>query len=414
MAGRRRGGTEQEVAVPTQPDGGVQAPAVMLTARPETPPHATAVESARVMAEVQAAVVLAKQFPRSISKAIKDRGEVCERPRMAERAFYRYSRGGSQITGPTIDLARALAQVWGNITYGLIEVERNRVDHTSTMQAFAWDLETNVRPSTTFHVPWVRNSAGQFVPLVDPRDIYENNAATGARRVREMILGVIPAWFSDEAQDQCRETLAKGQGDRPLPQRRADMAGAFETRFGVTRRQLEEKLARSLDDMTAYDLVTLGVVFRSLERGETTVGEEFPVAARESLRVEDLAGEVPVRMPRSPAREALRRQQDAAKQPPTDPSPEDQFALLESPPVNVDAASPDQIQRIEVAFEETWGVPAGPVGEDLRLRVARELISPDLGAVMDLTSVDADALAEAVETLDPVQAYRLGLTEDQA
>jgi hypothetical protein len=57
--------------------------------------------------------------------------------------------------------------------------------------------------------------------LVDMRDIYENNANNGARRLREAIFAILPAWFKEEAKELCSKTL-EGGGDKPLAQRIAD------------------------------------------------------------------------------------------------------------------------------------------------------------------------------------------------
>jgi hypothetical protein len=393
---------------------------VSLTPRPDAAPHATAVEASRAAAEVQAAVVLAKQFPRSITAAIAARDELCARRRMAERAFYRYSRGGSQITGGSIHLLRALAGVWTNITYGMVEIERNRRDQTSTMLAFAWDLESNVRPTTTFQVPWIRSAGGALVPLVDPRDIYESNANAAARRVREMIRAVLPDWYVDEAEDLCRATLERDEQQRPLPQRRADMAAAFRDRFGVTAKQLAAKLGRDVDEMTPPDLAALGVVFRSLERQESTVEDEFPPPQRPGLRVEDLAGPIPAGMPRSPEHAVLARQRRAAgmqvdpgrnDEPLPEPGSEE-FAMMDAPRTTATRSTgtldPGMISQIEVAFD-MWGVPSGPDGDARRLDVARRVISTDLFAVADLTQEDAERLLEFVETAGPDDAANVGL-----
>src|SRR4051794_39845438 len=84
--------------------------------------QATAVEQARAVAEVQGAIVVAQQCPRSMSLAVQQMRESCRQKGLAERAFFRYSRGGGQITGPSVHLARELARCFGNIQYGITEL----------------------------------------------------------------------------------------------------------------------------------------------------------------------------------------------------------------------------------------------------------------------------------------------------
>jgi len=48
---------------------------------------------------VQAAVVVAQQCPRDIQAAVAEMRESCKQMTLAERAFYRYPKGGQTITG---------------------------------------------------------------------------------------------------------------------------------------------------------------------------------------------------------------------------------------------------------------------------------------------------------------------------
>lgn len=236
--------------------------------------QATLVEQSRAVAEVQAAVVVAHNNPRSVTAALSEMREVCGITELAERAFFRFSRGGGPVSGETVHLARELARIWGNVTYGLAELARDDGRGQSEMLAFAWDLQTNARAQTTFIVPHVRDTKSGAKALTDMRDIYENNANMGARRLREQIFAVLPVWFREEAAALCRKTLEEG-GGKPLVQRIADCIAAFGT-IGVTPKQIERKIGRAPDALTAEDVATLGVVFKSIKRGEVNRDEEFP------------------------------------------------------------------------------------------------------------------------------------------
>ncbi len=245
----------------------------------------TAIEQSRAVAEVQAAVVVAQQCPRSITAAQAAMRESCAQNGLAERAFYRYSRGGSAVTGPSVHLARELARCWGNVQYGIAELRRDDAGAYSEMQAWAWDVQTNTRSAQIFVVPHKRDTKDGAKTLVDMRDIYENNANQGARRLREAIFSILPPWFVEDAKDRCSATLKDG-GGKPLPQRIADAVKAFDT-LGVTVDQLERKLDRRSDRWTEHDVAQLTVTYRSLQRGEVTRDEEFPpqrVTAAEVLR----------------------------------------------------------------------------------------------------------------------------------
>lgn len=240
----------------------------------------TAVEQSRAVAEVAAAVQVAQQYRRNTANAVRQMTEACQQPKLAERSVFAYRRAGSQITGPTVHLARELARCWGNVQYGLTELLRDDAHGQSEMMAWAWDVETNTRASTTFIVPHQRDKDGKRVPLTTDRDIYENNSNNGARRVREQIFAILPAWFVEEARDRCDKTIKSPKDEQgreiPLAKRVAAVIDWF-SREGVSVDQLEARQGRASGDWTPQDVAHLGVVYRTLQRGETTVGEEFTI-----------------------------------------------------------------------------------------------------------------------------------------
>lgn len=252
-------------AIP-EPRGGLQLPSRIG--------QATAVEQSRAVAEVQAAVIVAQQAPRDVDQARAVMLRSCAHLTFAERAFYRYSRAGTQIAGASVHLARELARCWGNIQYSVDEMRRDDGYGQSEMRAWAWDLETNARSTLTFIVPHARDKSGGPKRLTDMRDIYENNANMGARRLREAIFSILPVWFTEEAQAACHETIKKGEGV-PLEERITKAIALFD-RLGVTVDAIASKIGRAPGSWTADDLAQLTVTYRSIERGEVTVEDEFP------------------------------------------------------------------------------------------------------------------------------------------
>lgn len=253
------------------------APATMpsLPERPSRLGQGTAVEQSRAVAEVQAAIVVAQQCPRNVQQAIVELEQSCRQMGLAEKAFYRFPRAGGAVTGPSVHLARELARCWGNVQYGLTEMRRDDEYAQSEMQAFAWDVQTNTRNASTFIVPHMRDKKGGPEKLTDMRDIYENNANNGARRVREAIFAILPPWFVEKAKELCSQTLRDG-GGVPLPQRIADAIRVF-AGLGVTTDQLEQRLSgRPSAKWTEHDVAQLGITFKSIQRGEITVEDEFP------------------------------------------------------------------------------------------------------------------------------------------
>jgi hypothetical protein len=229
------------------------------------------VASARQIAEVQAAMVVAKRFPRNHADAYARIMTACKRPALAEEAIYSFPRGGSKIEGPTIRLAEALAQNWGNMDFGIIELEQR--DGESSMMSYAVDLETNTRQTKIFTVRHERKARGQIDRLTDPRDIYEMTANLGARRLRKCILGIIPGDVVDAAVAECNRTMRQGS-DEPIQDRARKMVAAF-AELGVTRVQLEQRLGHKLESISEAELVGFKKIYVSLKDDASAPSQWF-------------------------------------------------------------------------------------------------------------------------------------------
>jgi len=229
-------------------------------------------ESQRAIQEVQAAMVIAKRFPRDEKQALDRILNSCTRPSLANQALYSYSRGGTEITGPSIRLAEAVAQQWGNLQFGIRELEQG--NGSSTVEAFAWDVETNTRQVKIFQVPHERHTRNGKSKLSDPRDIYELVANNGARRLRACILGIIPGDIIEEAQRQCEATMSANADTSPEAMRK--MVDAF-AEFGVTQAQIEKRIQRRIDTIVPAQVIAMKKIYRSLKDGMSAPGDWFDV-----------------------------------------------------------------------------------------------------------------------------------------
>jgi len=199
----------------------------------------------------------------------------CQRPGLAEQAAYQFSRGGTDIRGPSIRLLEAVARRWGNLVTGVRELSRR--DGMSECQAFAMDLETGFFEERTFPVKhWRDRKNGEGYAVTDERDIYEIVANAGARRKRACLESVIPGDVVEAALAQCESTL-RARADTS-PAALAKMVEAFAA-FGVTRAQIEQRLQRRLDAITPAQLVGLKRVYASLRDGMSDAPDWFEPAA---------------------------------------------------------------------------------------------------------------------------------------
>lgn len=224
----------------------------------------------RAIAEVQAAMVIARMNPRDPVAAMDRILNACTRPTLADAAVYQYSRGGSDVSGPSIRLAEAMAQQWGNIKTSVRELEQ--ANGVSTVQTIAWDLESGYQCDKVFQVPHIRHTRQGAKRLEDPRDIYELIANQGARRLRACILAVIPGDVTEAAVAQCEATM-KAKADTS-PEAVKKMLDAFAT-FGVSREQIERRIQRHIDAIQPAQIVALKKVYASLRDGMSSAADWF-------------------------------------------------------------------------------------------------------------------------------------------
>lgn len=226
----------------------------------------------REVAEVQAAMVIAKKFPRDPIAAMDRILQSCARPTLAEAAFYQYSRGGSDISGASIRLLEEVCRGWGNIACGVTELARH--DGYSECEAYAVDLETNFRDGKKFQVRHWRDTKSGGYKIKDERDIYELIANMGARRKRACMEAIVPGDVLEAAKKQCEVTL-KTKAE-VTPERLQSLLDKFAD-HGVTKEMIEKRIQRRIDAMTPALLVQLGRIFNSLKDGMSTPAEWFEV-----------------------------------------------------------------------------------------------------------------------------------------
>jgi len=228
------------------------------------------IEQARAMHEVQSMIAIAKKFPRDINQSFANIIKVCQRPALAEEAKYAFPRGGKAVTGPTIKLLKVIAQNWGNLLYGVREL--SNANGYSIFQAFAWDLENNIKAVKEFKVEHKRYTRDGIYDLTDPRDIYEIVANNGARRLRACLEDIIAPDVIEAAEAQCEKTLKEGK--EPIEERVKKLVIAF-GEFGINVAQIEKRLGHKLEAVIEQEIITLRAIYRSLKDGMAKREEFF-------------------------------------------------------------------------------------------------------------------------------------------
>lgn len=273
-----------------------------VATRPANGGGLVSVEQQRAIAEVQARMMISRANPRNPIQCMDAILEDCKRPSLAETAVYQYSRGDSDVSGPSIQLAQAIARRWGNIASGIKEVSRG--DGYSECVAYAWDLETGYYDERQFQIRHWRDTKKGGYRLKDERDIYELIANMGQRRKRAVILAVIPGDVVDAAVKQCEDTM-KAKADTS-PEAIKKLVEAFGT-FGVTKDQIEKRIQRRIDTITPAQIVGMRKIYNSLKDGMSNPADWFETAT------EQQAGEQP-KTGTAAAKDALKKTA-APKQP---------------------------------------------------------------------------------------------------
>ncbi len=99
-------------------------------------------------AVVDMQIMTAKRFPRNLQQAINKAMTIATMDReTAAKCNYSLSKGGKNITGPSVHLARIIARHYGNLR---VDQKVTDFDKTHvTAEAMAFDLETNYAIKTT-------------------------------------------------------------------------------------------------------------------------------------------------------------------------------------------------------------------------------------------------------------------------
>lgn len=297
---------------------------------------------AREVATIQGQIMLAKMFPRNMADVWKKVEAACSRKKLAENALYQYSRGGTDITGPSIRLAEALINSYGNAKSGFEVIDSN--PDYSRVRAYAYDMETNTLQERTFDVEHIRQTKTGRTKLTDPRDIYETVANNASRRERACILALIPGDLQDYAVNLCKTTLEKAVDI--TPDKIEGLCRGL-AKFGVSKVMIEARIQRHIDAITAQQYVWLCSVGTSLKEGVAKVEDFFdrdakPIGAAAPSSVADSpksqsAAQKPA-VTSSPRRVAAKTQQKTAE--PVQPVQQPQ-QMEEEPPAVPDV--PDDV-----------------------------------------------------------------------
>jgi len=232
-------------------------------------------------AQIDMQVSTAKQYPRSITKALQDAESLaCLDEETAESMLYGLKRGGKVIEGPSVRLAEIMAYSWSNLRVDADIVGEDR--EFVTAMALCWDLEKNVGIRIRVKRRITNNKNVRF--NTDMIGVTSNAALSIA--VRNAIFKVIPHSLTNRIYRKAR-VASLGQGGT-LTGKRQKLVEYF-GKMGVRPEEIFAVLeVKGLDDIMEDQLVTLRGLANAIKEGEQSVETVFRTSATKSAGAQEL------------------------------------------------------------------------------------------------------------------------------
>ena len=246
--------------------------------------HAVA-GAAAAKAEIEAAYVMAERHPRNVEDVRVQIVALCKNPTFAKKARYKKPLGGGkEAVGPSIRMAEALSQLWGNLfNYKRIIYEdmRKRVvllvcrdleRNSSFMEEITVEktVERKAPRQGQEIISWRTNSYGDRVALVvaSEDEMFTKENAWSSKIIRNLILRQIPEHIKEEAMVTCRLVTTDEKAKDPDTARK-ELVDRFALK-GILPSDLEGFLGHASAQITPAIMADLEEMITSIEDGHAT------------------------------------------------------------------------------------------------------------------------------------------------
>jgi hypothetical protein len=216
-------------------------------------------------------VSTAHAFPRSLKRSTENAIAIVTLDKeTAATCTYSVPRGGKAITGPSVHLAKILAQCFGNmrVEAKVISIDDKQV----TSEGTCWDLETNLAIKTQVK----RSVVGSRGRFNDDMITVTGNAGNSIA-LRNAILAVIPRAVVDKVY---KAALSKITGDvsdkNKMIMERKRVFDQFKELYSLTEAEVLFPIGKAaIDHVTHEDLVVLIGIGTAIKDGDTTADLAF-------------------------------------------------------------------------------------------------------------------------------------------
>lgn len=222
-------------------------------------------------AAIDMQITTAKAYPRNIKRSTDNAlALVTMDAETAKTCTYSVPRGGKAITGPSVHLAKILAQVWGNLRVEakVVDIDQKQV----TSEAVCFDLENNLAIKTQVK----RSIMGRTGRFSDDMITVTGNAANSIA-LRNAVLSVIPRAVVDKVYNAARQTITGDiSDDTKLIAKRKQVVDALKDTYNVKEEEILKAIGKAaIQHITADDLITLIGIGTAIKDGDTTVDQAF-------------------------------------------------------------------------------------------------------------------------------------------
>lgn len=234
-------------------------------------PADSAVIRAQESAMIDIQIATAKQFPRNVTKATSEAIAIVSRNKeTASACHYSVPRGGKQVAGPSVHLAKIIAQKWGNlrIQARVINVDAKHV----TSQATCFDLESNI----AIQVEVKRSIMTRTGRMSEDMITVTGNAAN-AIALRNAVFNVVPRGVVDEVYNAAKAAITGDISDaNKFLVERDKIFTRCKDAYNLTEAEVLSALGKaSINQVTGNDLITLIGIGTAINEGDTTIDEAF-------------------------------------------------------------------------------------------------------------------------------------------
>lgn len=230
-------------------------------------------------------IATAKAYPRNIRRATQNATAIVGiNTETAKICNYSVPRGGKAITGPSVHLAKILAQCWGNMR---IDAKVVNIDQTHvTSEAVCFDLENNLAIKTQVKRLIVGKGGVRF----NEDMITVTGNAANSIALRNAVLSVIPKGIVDEVYGAAKKAITGDISDSvKLMAKRKQVVDSLKDGFNVTEKEILASIGKaSIDFITGDDIITLTGIGTAIKDGDTTIDEAFRKDKNGSVSTEEL------------------------------------------------------------------------------------------------------------------------------